>query len=500
VFADCELAQGIKRHGLVNLFSRAFGQARRDDSEPLEGILGALLVWPLLRVASIHAFCSELCQFIQGRKEDGARKQDILYSLLRREDINWRNLAVSLCRSIFRDNLKELGPVSRRAFVVDDSIKTRRGKKVQGSSSHWDHTEGRTVRGHQVVELGIAGEAGLLPVDRQVSMGEKSAVNKPEDKGFRDERSACARDMKRAKDETKHETFRRMLKAAIRAGFQAAYVLGDAWFGCKENVALALECNLHAVFQMKRGNMLYRTDNPKASGATVEGTCYSAHQLYNLHKRKLRKASKKARYQTYRLRVWINLETKAHRQHRHPRWEEVIVVLSAPVKETDGVSSDERWVIFLTTDLEASAEKVLSTYALRWAIEVYFKEVKQNFGFLAEQSGRYEYAYASVHLSAMRYLLLFEAALRDGSLNYGEIRDKQTGILQVLSFAALLWQLFRALIEGALDRLKEAIGKDIVNEITAAIDQEVDDFLERALQCEPLLIQSQLKAEEVGYL
>jgi hypothetical protein len=28
-----------------------------------------------------------------------------------------------------------------------------------------------------------------------------------------------------------------MLQRALRAGFSAAYVLADAWFGCKENIA-----------------------------------------------------------------------------------------------------------------------------------------------------------------------------------------------------------------------------------------------------------------------
>ncbi len=84
-------------------------------------------------------------------------------------------------------------------------------------------------------------------------------------------------------------------------------------------------------------------------------------------------------------------------------------------------------------------------------MEVYFKEAKQNFGLLAEQSGAYQYAYASVHLAAMRYALIFEAMLRSGRSSYGEVRDRQTGHLRVLCFAGLLWQLFRSLIEGALD-------------------------------------------------
>ncbi len=51
--------------------------------------------------------------------------------------------------------------------------------------------------------------------------------------------------------------FRRMLKSALDVGFRAAYVLGDAWFGCKENIRASLDLGLVAIFQMKRGNMNY---------------------------------------------------------------------------------------------------------------------------------------------------------------------------------------------------------------------------------------------------
>nr|HPK99652.1 transposase [Verrucomicrobiota bacterium] len=108
---------------------------------------------------------------------------------------------------------------------------------------------------------------------------------------------------------------------------------------------------------------------------------------------------------------------------------------------------------------------MLQAYALRWSIEVYFKEVKQNLGFLKEQSGRYQVAYASVHLAAVRYLLLFEAMLRQGRLSYGEIRDRETGRLQVRTYATLLWQLLRSLIEGALDGLVRQLGRRVINKV-----------------------------------
>ena len=46
-------------------------------------------------------------------------------------------------------------------------------------------------------------------------MGEKNAADKPEDNDFRDRRNAAARDMDRAKNETKHDMLRRMIAAAL---------------------------------------------------------------------------------------------------------------------------------------------------------------------------------------------------------------------------------------------------------------------------------------------
>jgi len=178
------------------------------------------------------------------------------------------------------------------------------------------------------------------------------------------------------------------------------------------------------------------------------------------------------------------------------QWVEVRLVFSAPVR----ARSADTWVVFLCTDVTLSEAKILEVYSLRWSIEVYFKEIKQNLGFLKEQSGRYQVAYASVHLAALRYLLLFEAMLRQGRLSYGEIRDRESGRLQVLTYAALLWQLFRALIEGALEGLVRDLGRKVVRRVLDAIDQTVEGYLSEALHMIPEQVSVQLKAEELGYL
>jgi len=473
-FVDTELAEGIERHSLIGLLRAAIGRQRRSDGEPLPNLLFALLVWPLLKVKSLHCFCSELCQMLTGRVS-------VLYDLLGREDINWRGLSSELARRVFQDH--ELGGRSQRAFVVDDTSQARAGRKVEGTSSYYDHTEGRHRKGHVVLQLGLAGQKGFLPVEAQIVMGDKCAVDKPKDKPFRDQRSSAARDMRRAREQTKHQLFRDMLQRALRAGFSAWHVLADAWFGCKENIACCLANNLVGIFQMKRGNLNYQ----------YQGRNYTAGQLYAKVQRRMQPRNRHARYKTASLTVKINLATA---DDQPAQWVEVRLVFSAPVR----AKSADTWVVFLCTDVKLSEAKILQVYALRWSIEVYFKEIKQNLGFLKEQSGRYQLAYASVHLVALRYLLLFEAMLRDGQLNYGEIRDRESGRLQTLTYAALLWELFRALIEGALEGLVRDLGRKVVKKILAAIDQTVEGFLNEALQMNPQQISVQLKAEELGYL
>ena len=473
-FADTELAEGLQRHSLAGLLSAAISRKRRADGEPLPNLLCALLVWPLMKVKSLHCFCAELCQILAGQVS-------VLYDFLGREDINWRGLAGELDRRVYQAN--ELGPRSQRALVVDDTSQARAGRKVEGTSCYFDHTEGRHRKGHQVLQLGLAAEKGFLPLEAQIVTGQKGAIDKPKDKPFHDQRSSAARDMRRAREQGKHPLFRGMLQRALRAGFSACYVLADAWFGCKENIDCCLENKLVGIFQMKRGLLAYR----------YQGRSYTVYQLYGMIQRRMRPAHRRSRFKTASLIVSLNLQT----DNRQPaRWVEVRLVFSAPVR----TASANTWVVFLCTNVKLSEAKILEVYALRWSIEVYFKEIKQNLGFLKEQSGRYQLAYASVHLAALRYLLLFEAMLRGGQLSYGEIRDRQSGRLQTLTYAALLWQLFRALIEGALEGLVRDLGRKIIKKVLAAIDQSVEGFLNEALQISPQQVSVQLKAEELGYL
>lgn len=467
VFVDNEMQAAITRVRFFSILSKC--GVRKRSGEPLKQVMFAILVWSFLPVKSIGAFCGK---FIGAYLQGG---MNVIYDLLRREDINWRSISLTVALNVFRD--QRLGDEADCAFVVDDSIKQRRGRKVEGVSSHFDHAEGRRVMGQQVLQLGLAGTKGFLPIDQQIYIGSKKThkLVRP----FRDDRSAVARDYKRAVTQDKNEMFRKMLRRAVRRGIRARHVLGDTWFGNKENISAAVDLELTGIFMMRRGNMKYR----------FQGRMYTAAMLYELVKRRM-SAGKGRRFLTFGLNVELNLALK---DSDPPNWIEVKLVFSKPRK-----CSKDSWIVLLCTDAQYDEEKILHIYALRWGVEVYFKEAKQNMGWLKEQTGKYTVHYASIHLAAIRYILIFNVLLEDGRLTFGQARNRLTGALEQLSFAAVLWSLFKALIHGILDRFTNQLGPALLQTIKGAIDNTVEEFLTQALQMDEKSVRMQIKAEAMG--
>jgi hypothetical protein len=132
--------------------------------------------------------------------------------------------------------------------------------------------------------------------------------------------------------------------------------------------------------------------------------------------------------------------------------------------------------------------KMLEIYALRWGIEVYFKEAKQHLGFLKEQTATFASHTASIHLCAIRYLILVHNKLEYQHAHIGGIRSNIQDQLDSLSFAARLWQIFRAIISGALSDLQEVLGCS-AGAVMQTIDERVNEFFTRSLQLDAFTCQ-----------
>ncbi len=66
----------------------------------------------------------------------------------------------------------------------------------------------------------------------------------------------------------------------------------------------------------------------------------------------------------------------------------------------------KNWQPLLCTDLEMDASQILSYYARRWSIEVFFKDAKQMLYMAKEQSNTFDALVACHSLVMIRYLIL----------------------------------------------------------------------------------------------
>jgi SRSO17 transposase len=389
---------------------------------------------------------------------------------MNREDWNWRRCHQRVAQQAVRQ-WQDAG--MSRALVLDDSIKARPGKKMPGVSSHFDHTSGRHVMGQQVLTLGLTSAQGFVPLDSELFISAVKAQDLPQP--FRDGRSGVAKRYRVAQQQTKPQMARAMIRRALRAGITADYLLADAWFGTKSMLRVAEESLLTAIFRMKKNAMKYRLTTFRQGQTRHRDLDVNA--LYQACIRGRWERIPGQPYQAKAVDLTLNLATD-----EPDCWIAVRLLFVRGVANGDKPQAGKHdWAVFLTTDIHLEPSRILELYALRWGIEVYFKEAKQHLGFLKEQGTHYAAYVASIHLTAIRFCLLAIAQHCQGASGIAAIRRKLSTNLTQLDFAARLWQFFRALITGALDELKDLLG-DAVPSVLAAIESHVQRFFVQALQ------------------
>ena len=463
VLIDNVFATLWREIGMKTVLSRA-GFNKRSGT-PISEVIFGLMLWLWLQKESIAMFARDCLQDTLGK--------DVLYDTMNREDLNWRKFH----EQVAHKTVQTLKASGKKAYVVDDSIKQRFGKKMPGISSHFDHTSGRYMMGQQVLTLGLSCDEGFVPLDSELFISQTKAIALHE--AFEDGRSIAAKRYRTAQQCTKPEMVNAMIKRALNAGIMADYLLADAWFGTKAMIRLTQETALVPVLRMKKNNMKYRFSE------YVRGNMVNRElDLRALYKRCVRKAWQPIPGQKYQAKV-VDVELNLAESKDSEEWVKVrLLFVRGNAGDTQATAGKHDWAVFLTTDTALSAADMLELYAMRWAIEVYFKEAKQHLGFLKEQSNHYAAYIASIHLTAIRFCLLVIAKQTQGEASVALMRQKLCSNSADISFAGKLWQVFRAVITGALDELKAVLG-DAVTLVMETIDAHIQCLFVQVLQLDP---------------
>jgi hypothetical protein len=442
-----------------NIMLRQANFSKRSGT-PVGDITYLLMLWVWLKVDSVAMFSRDtLLSF-------SAAKKEALYDLLNREDLDWRKLQLLTAKKV----LKAISKKQISAFVIDDTVKTRCGKKMPGVSSHFDLLTARCVMGQQIVTLGVANDEQFVPIDNEIFISQ--VKQQALDYQFNDGRSIAAKRYQKSTKQTKPEMVCDMIARAIRGGINADYFLADAWFATKHMLRMTIEHSLVAIVRMKKNKMKYRL----VVDGKVKLLCAKA--LYKEHIKGCWQTLNHVPYQSKSIVVELNL---ASSDKGPAQWVKVKLLFVRSVNEEKQQASKHDWALFLTTDSQLDDEKILEVYALRWGIEVYFKEAKQKLGFLKEQSRHYSAYIASIHLTGLRFCLLLFDKQEEGSAKLSDVRNNFEESLGCLNFASKLWGLFKALIAGALNEMTSLTNVD-KDDLLTKIDQTVVDFFTQVMQ------------------
>jgi len=220
-------------------------------------------------------------------------------------------------------------------LIFDDTIQEKQWTDENEIMCwHYDHCEGRTVKGINVLNaLYYSGDVSI-PVAFEV-------IRKPI--LFSD---ITTRKVKRASMVSKNELMRKMVGQCIQNQLKFLYVLMDCWFAAKENFEFILKKNKHFVAALKKNRLVALSLDDKKQGRFIKVS-------------ELELSDKQA------VRGWLK------------GFDDEVLLVRRVFTNKDGSTATLNLVC---SDLSCDGEQVATLYQKRWKVEEFHKSLKSNAG------------------------------------------------------------------------------------------------------------------------
>ena len=367
-------------------------------------------------------------QLATGRFAEAFGKNTV-YRFLSAAKTNWERFVLQLLERIINRTIRPLTGKDRKdVFIVDDTLFARTGgKKTELCSRVFDHVSMKYRRGYRRLTLGWSDGNSFLPISgRLLASGDEKKVIGPRNEV--DKRSLAGKRRKQATGKAP-DVMVEMLKAALRAGHRARYVLFDTWFASPKAILRILrECRLNTIAMVKKTSKVFYE---------LDGKRMNIKQIFA--------ASKKRRGRSkYLLSVDVTLTDREGN--------------AAPARIVCVRNRNNRkdWIAFISTDVSLSPEEILRIYGKRWEIEVFFKTCKSMLRLGSEcHCLSYDALNAHVSLVFVRYMLLsLQKRCNEDDRTIGELFLMMVDELADTTFA----QAMQLIVDAMLQTVREHFG------------------------------------------
>lgn len=411
---------------------RQVGFQKQEGYSPFE-IISLMLIFPLMLLKSVNALYRSEFQKVT------SMKKDTIYRLKNNENMPWRNLLLSVAKTLMKKVNPNKKVALNSAFILDDTTEAKTGRRIEQISYIYDHVAGKkgSKLGFKNLTLGLFDGKSLLPLDFSLH-SEKLLKGKYKKEQYQKNRAPKSHGAKRKRECSidKISNGLQMLKRAVKHGFRAKYVLVDSWFSSKALIVTARSLankTMHVICGVRKDKRNYH----------YKGEILNAKQLLTT----LRKERKEKRC-----------------RKRNTRYYEVVVTY-------EGVGEvklyfcrfpyQKDWRLFLSTDTSLAFLEMMEIYCIRWTIEVFFKETKQHLKLGTCQSRDFDAQLA--HVTTCYILYIFLSYFR--RMNAYESLD---GLFEVIkdellekNVAERLWELFEELLQTIINAITESGTLDI---------------------------------------
>jgi hypothetical protein len=228
------------------------------------------------------------------------------------------------------------------ALVIDDTLVEKTGKKIDGVGIHLDHTTGKYVLAHNTVNSHFVCPSTHFPIDFRTYLRGEDVPKQPEHREFK----------------TKQELAREMIRDAVDRQIPFETVLADAWYFNKDNTAFINGFNKHWIMGCKSNRIILRPNRVRIDdfARSLGPEEFEPMEIGDGDKPK-----------TY----YVCAKTVTMSEQGRLR-----LVICHDNPELKGEPK-----FFVTDHMGWDARKILSMYKMRWSIECFYRDVKQNLGY-----------------------------------------------------------------------------------------------------------------------
>jgi Transposase DDE domain len=358
--------------------------------------------------------------------------KDVLYEFLKNEGVDWRKILTIFSKQFVKIAKKKGDSKdikSPKCLILDDTLLCKTGKTIEQIGKVFDHCTRKYQLGMKALVCGFWDGKSFIPAEFTVH----NEHGKNENRGLKAKELANQFSKERQHNSPGFQRIEQlsfdkitmaiqMVKNAIKAGFEPVYVLADTWFMCDtfiveiQKIKIGYAKKLHVIGLMKTNRSIL-----------INGQKMMANLVPN-HKRKDIKYCKKYKCNY----LTAKIEYKGSKAKAF--W----------VKMKGG----ENWKMLISTDTDLNFTNAMKYYQIRWGIEVFFKECKQNLNINKCQSTDFDAHIAWITLSFISYMILSLRKRFDDYETMGEVfRDFKNELLEN-TLVEKLWQIITELYQA----------------------------------------------------